>query len=67
VLEVGCNTGQATRSLAALECTVTAVEAGAGMAALARQRLVTFSNVEIETSAFEEWDDRGRYPALLRS
>jgi SAM-dependent methyltransferase len=60
VLEVGCGTGQATRSLAALECSVTAVEQGAGMAALARQRLAAFRNVEVETSAFEEWDDRGR-------
>jgi SAM-dependent methyltransferase len=60
VLEVGCGTGQATRSLSALGCTVSAVEPGGGMAALARQRLATFSNVEVETSAFEEWDDRGR-------
>ncbi len=60
VLEVGCGTGQATRSLAALGCSVTSVEAGAGMAALARQRLATFSNVEVETSTFEDWDDRGR-------
>lgn len=36
VLEVGCGTGQATRSLAALGCSVTAVEPGADMAALAR-------------------------------
>jgi SAM-dependent methyltransferase len=60
VLEVGCGTGQATRSLATLGCTVTAVEAGAGMAALARQRLRSFPNTEVETSRFEEWDDRGR-------
>jgi SAM-dependent methyltransferase len=56
VLEVGCGTGQATRSLAALGCTVTAVEPGAEMAALARQRVA----VDVETSTFEEWDDRGR-------
>jgi SAM-dependent methyltransferase len=60
VLEVGCGTGQATRSLAMLGWAVTAVEPGAGMAALARQRLATFSNVEVETSTFEEWDDGGR-------
>jgi len=60
VLEVGCGTGQATRSLAALGYRVTAVEPGAGMAALARQRLAAFRNVEVETSAFEEWDDDGR-------
>ena len=60
VLEVGCGTGQATRSLAALGCSVTAVEPGRGMAALARRRLATFPDVEVETSRFEEWDDRGR-------
>ena len=60
VLEVGCGTGQATRSLAALGRMVTAVEPGAGMAALARQRLASFLNVEVETSSFENWDDRGR-------
>jgi SAM-dependent methyltransferase len=60
VLEVGCGTGQATRSLAALGCSVTAIEPGAAMSALARQRLSTFCNVNVETSRFEEWDDRGR-------
>src|ERR1017187_8135252 len=60
VLEVGCGTGQATRSLAALGCSVTAIEPGAGMAALARQRLAAFRNVEVENSTFEEWDDGGR-------
>ncbi len=60
VLEVGCGTGQATRSLAALRCSVTAIEPGAEMAALARQQLATFCNIRVETSTFEEWDDRGR-------
>jgi SAM-dependent methyltransferase len=60
VVEVGCGTGQATRSLAALGCPVTAIEPGAEMAALARQRLAPFCNVNVETSTFEEWDDRGR-------
>ncbi len=60
VLEVGCGTGQATRSLAALGCSVTAVEPGAGMAALARERLAGLGNVEVENSTFEEWNDAGR-------
>ncbi|MBL7490877.1 class I SAM-dependent methyltransferase [Frankia sp. AgB1.9] len=60
VLEVGCGTGQATRGLAALGCPVTAVEPGAGMAALARRRLAAFGDVEVESSTFEDWDDRGR-------
>ncbi len=50
LLEVGCGTGQATRSLAALGCSVTAIEPGAGMAGLARQRLAAFGNVEVETA-----------------
>ncbi len=65
VLEVGCGTGQATRSLAALGYSVTAVEPGAGMAALARRRLAAFGNVEVENSAFEDWADDGRSFELL--
>jgi SAM-dependent methyltransferase len=65
VLEVGCGTGQATRSLAGLGWAVTAVEPGAGMARLARQRLAAFPHVEVERSTFEEWDDRGRRFDLL--
>jgi SAM-dependent methyltransferase len=66
VLEVGCGTGQATRSLAALGCSVTAVEPGLAMAALARRRVAAFGHVEIETSTFEDWDDRGRrFDALV--
>lgn len=66
VLEVGSGTGQATRSLAALGCSVTAVEPGAEMAALARRRLADFPTVEVETSTFEEWDDRGaRFDVLV--
>jgi SAM-dependent methyltransferase len=60
VLEVGCGTGQATRPLAALGFSVTAIEPGAGMAALARQRLAAFGSVEVERSTFEEWDDGER-------
>jgi len=65
ILEVGCGTGQATRSLAALGSSVTAVEPGAAMAALARQRLADLRNVEIETMSFEDWDDHGRRFDLL--
>lgn len=60
VLEVGCGTGQATRSLAALGCSVTAIEPAAGTVALARQRLATLSNVDVEMSKFEDWNDRSR-------
>ncbi|GIF25634.1 SAM-dependent methyltransferase [Actinoplanes tereljensis] len=63
VLEVGCGTGQATRSLLGLGYAVTAVEPGAEMAAVARRRL---PGVPIENATFEEWDDRGRrFDALV--
>lgn len=66
VLEVGCGTGQATRSLAALGYSVTAIEPGGAMAALARHRLAAFRNVTVETSTFEDWDDRGaRFDVLV--
>ncbi|MEU9480910.1 class I SAM-dependent methyltransferase [Streptomyces sp. NPDC048191] len=66
VLEVGCGTGQATRSLAALGCSVTAIEPGADMAALARRRTAACRNVEVEMSTFEEWDDGSRrFDALV--
>lgn len=65
VLEVGCGTGQATRSLAALGCAVTAVELGEAMAEVARHRLAQFTNVTVETASFETWNDRGRDFDLL--
>ncbi len=65
VLEVGSGTGKATRAVAELGCSVTAVEPGEGMAALARRRLSDFHNVQVETSTFEAWSDRGRRFDLL--
>jgi SAM-dependent methyltransferase len=60
VLEVGSGTGQATQSLAPLVRTVTAVEPGVGMMALARRRLAHIDNVRFETSTFEQWDAHDR-------
>ncbi len=65
ILEIGCGTGQATQALAAIGCSVTAVEPGKALADLARRRVETFSNVEINTARFEDWDDRGRRFDLL--
>lgn len=65
VVEVGCGTGQATLSLAGLGVSLIAVEAGAGMAAVARQRVASFENVQVEISTFEEWNDQGRRFDLL--
>jgi SAM-dependent methyltransferase len=60
LVEVGCGTGQATRALAARAGTVTAVEPGPDLAALARRRLAAYPNVSIEAGRFEVWGDRGR-------
>jgi SAM-dependent methyltransferase len=60
VLEVGCGTGQATRSLGGLGYSVTAVEPGAQMVELARARLAELGNVQVEIATFEEWNDGGR-------
>jgi SAM-dependent methyltransferase len=55
VLEIGCGTGQATVPLAERGCEVIAVELGAGMAAVARRKLVRFPAVEVVVAAFEDW------------
>lgn len=65
ILEVGCGTGQATRSLAALGCSLTAVEPGDALAHLARQRMEPFPNVAIETATFEAWENRGEQFDLI--
>ncbi|TQS46167.1 class I SAM-dependent methyltransferase [Cryptosporangium phraense] len=57
VLEVGCGTGQATRSLVSRGCDVTALEPGPALAAAARRAV---PGVPVEESTFERWDDRGR-------
>lgn len=56
VVEVGCGTGAATRSLAAAGCRVTAIEPGPRMAAFARTNLQAFPDVEVRTGAFETAD-----------
>jgi len=59
VLEIGCGTGQATVPLAERGLAVTAVELGAGLAAIARRRLTAFPAAGVMTSAFEDWRPPG--------
>ena len=56
VLEIGCGTGQATRSLAARGCRVTAVEPGPNTAARARENLAGYPGVEVITATLEDAD-----------
>jgi SAM-dependent methyltransferase len=59
LLEIGCGTGQATIPLAERGFAVTAVELGPQMAAVARQNLAAFPDVQVVTAGFEEWDAAG--------
>ncbi len=58
VVEIGCGTGQATVPLAERGLAVTAVELGAGLAAVARRRLAGLPAAEVVTSSFEDWEPR---------
>jgi SAM-dependent methyltransferase len=59
VVEIGCGTGQATVPLAERGLAVTAVELGAGLAAVARRRLAGFPAVDVVVSSFEDWRPSG--------
>ncbi|HUA75146.1 MAG TPA: class I SAM-dependent methyltransferase [Solirubrobacteraceae bacterium] len=54
VLEIGCGSGQMTGSLLARGLRVTAIEPGARLAGLARQRLVGLGELEIVDARFED-------------
>lgn len=60
VLDVGCGTGKAARLFAERGLHVLGIEVDAAMAAVARAH-----GIEVEVSAFEGWDDRGRRFDLL--
>ncbi|HRC76382.1 MAG TPA: class I SAM-dependent methyltransferase [Kouleothrix sp.] len=55
ILEIGPGTGQVTLPWARRGYRVTAIELGASMAAVARQKLAGFAGVEIVTGTFESW------------
>ena len=54
-LEIGCGTGQATRSVAARGISILCLEPGVHLAELAEQNLAEFRHVQIDRSSFEEW------------
>ena len=59
VIEIGCGTGQATVPLAERGLAVTAIELGADLAAIARQRLAGFPASEVVNCSFEDWQPQG--------
>jgi SAM-dependent methyltransferase len=66
VLEVGCGSGQLTRSLLARGLHVTAVEPGRNLLALARRNLEGAPAVEFVNAPFEEAPlDRGQFQAVF--
>jgi SAM-dependent methyltransferase len=60
VCEVGCATGKATRPLAERGLRLTCVELGPELAAVARENLAGFADVEVVNAAFEKWRPPGR-------
>ncbi len=66
VLEVGCGSGQLTRSLAGRGLRVTALEPGTRLIALARQNLDGAGDVEFVNARFEDARlARGRFRAVF--
>jgi len=55
VLEVGCGSGQATAGFAARGLRVVAIDPGAALLDIARQKFIVFPNVQFERASFEEW------------
>lgn len=56
ILEIASGTGIATLPLAERGCRVTGVELGEHMARVARDKLASFPNVDIQVAPFEEWE-----------
>lgn len=66
VLEIGCGSGQLTRSLLARGLRVTAIEPGPQLASLAREELRESGDLEIVNARFEEAElARGRFQAAF--
>lgn len=66
VLELGCGSGQLTRSLAARGLRVTALEPGQNLLALARQNLAGAGTVDFVNARFEDADlPRERFRAVF--
>jgi SAM-dependent methyltransferase len=54
-LEIGCATGQASRSIAERGVSLLCLEPGARLASIARNQLAAFPGVRVECASFEDW------------
>ncbi|MDE3138539.1 MAG: class I SAM-dependent methyltransferase [Acidobacteriota bacterium] len=66
ILEVGCGPGVATESMMARGWSVLAVDPGAQLARVAREKFAA-ERFAVEVATFDEWDPRGRRFDLLFS
>lgn len=58
ILEIGCGSGQATKSFARRGCAIVAIEPGAALLRAARESLAAFPEVELVEASFEAWPTR---------
>jgi SAM-dependent methyltransferase len=66
IIEIGCGTGQATLPLAERGYSITCVELGEQLAAVARRKLLRFPAVEVIVADFETWQPaRGAFDAVV--
>jgi SAM-dependent methyltransferase len=65
IVEVGCGTGQASMDLVKRAGSLTCVEFGENMAAVARRKLGDYPNAQVVLGKFEEWDPRDRQYDLI--
>ncbi|KAA1178041.1 class I SAM-dependent methyltransferase [Rhizobium tropici] len=65
VLEIGCGTGQATKGFARQDLSVLALDPGAELIAVARERLAGFLQVQFQQTTFEAWpNDRQSFKLI---
>src|SRR5579863_7699494 len=66
ILEVGCGTGQATKSFAKRNFVIVAIDPGPAMLRGARETLAGFTNVEFLETTFEAWPStQGKFRLIV--
>ena len=65
VLEIGCGTGQATRSFAGRGYKIVCLDIGADLIAVAKEKLKAFPNVSFVEQAFETWKLEDKFNLII--